>query len=1070
HAEPLEFTLPPRSAAASLLEFSKQARVELLFSFDELSAVQSSAVAGRFEPAEALALLLQGTGFSAHRNGRGKFAVTKARPVTGGLTGRLLSPDGNPVAGAQVTIPEIRSTHLTDDHGVFTFTGLAPGLYRVLAGASGYRALEITHARVEASRTLRLETQSLQKSSDPTQLDPYIVHDKSGRDEAFDRSQTPLIPPTATGNLDLSRTENDAVPFTIFDRKQILRSGVVNLNEFLQREVLEGDPSVRSPEQDGSQDSFVAGSTNLNLRGYGSDETVILVNGRRLPEILTIGSSALPPDVSLIPVSLVEQIEVLPVSASALYSGNPVGGVINIVLRPNQDITELTATYTNALASYDAPQISVSLQDGQTLLHGALRVRLSATYTHSQPATEAELGYIQRTPSQVVPLASPVFRATPNIRSVNQDMPLFSGSSAPVTSVVPGADGAGGLAAFAGREGVRNFALFGTLGGTAASTNSRDYPYGREQRRASYFFSTTYDFSPSLQVGADFTYAHTVVNRGFDVMPADLGLAADSPFNPFHQDARVSLNEIAPRLGKNYNEARLDFFSVVAGALLKLPADWQVSADSQYARNVTRYRGLGGADPARWQQLVDAGIYNPLRDTQAFGPPPEFYDRVLTYRGGRGKFVTLGDYDTLDAALRLSNRSLSLPTGSSILNVGADYRRTHFSDYLDERLYADGSPASAPTPWKGRTLQRVSVFGEIQAPLLPAHRLPAWIDALEGDLAARYIVADTSRETNIAPTIGLKVDFRGGFSMRGSFTTSNRVPTPQMSLPVAQPGGIPGVNYSNIYDPVKKEYYDVQADEAPAPNLRPEEAVTQTAGLVFKRGKRHHLRAALDFVDTRKTNEVTVLGAQDVVNLEAVFPERVTRAPAPDGRLTHLTTGAVNVASRHSQNWTASVDYSHAGVLGGTFEAYARLLYFQRYDVQIYPTSPAVDELRHPDTPAFGLLKYRANFGAGWSRDEFGFGVDGHYFYSRVLPLLQQPAQQADRIGSHEQFDAYLQGELGRWLPWRNSRRGLRGQIRVNNVFGTEFPRYLGGGSGVGVQPYGDWRGRTYSLSLTATF
>ena len=41
---------------------------------------------------------------------------------------------------------------------------------------------------------------------------------------------------------------------------------------------------------------------------------------------------------------------------------------------------------------------------------------------------------------------------------------------------------------------------------------------------------------------------------------------------------------------------------------------------------------------------------------------------------------------------------------------------------------------------------------------------------------------------------------------------------------------------------------------------------------------------------------------------------------------------------------------------------------------------------------------------------------------------------------------------------------------RVNNVFATPYPRYENHSSGAGVQPYGDWRGRVYSLSLTTTF
>ena len=1074
-AESREFSLPAQSAANALLAFSRQSGLEVLFSYDELSQVTSTAVIGRYEPEVALGRLLHNTGFAARRSDKGKYTIISLRRPTGTIRGQFRRPDGTAARDVPVRLPGLGRSLTTNEAGEFEFTLVPPGTYRLFATAANYRSVEISGVQVDAGHVVNLEPQTLPLADDPTQLAPYIVQAKSGRDETFDHSRTPTLPQTATGNLDLSRTENDVEPYIIFDRRQIVRSGVVNLNEFLQREILESDASALSPEQDGQRDSFVAGSTNLNLRGYGSDETVVLVNGRRLPEVLTIGSSALPPDVSLIPMSLVEQVEVLPLSSSALYTGNPVGGVINIVLRPDVDVTEVTTTYTNALHGFDAPQSSVALQHGETLLGGRLRVRLSTTFTQATPPAESELGYLRAHALELPGLDSPLYRATPNVRSADQT-PLFGPGSPTVTSVAPGADGTGGLAAFANRQGVRDADLFATPGGFATSLNSRDFPYGRAQSRSTYFLSGAFDPVPWLEVGLDGTYARTRVNRGYDVLPADLLLTAASPLNPFHQEVRVSLNEIAPRLGAGYSEAHLEFMSLVGGLMLKLPSNWRVALDAQYAHNTAQYRGLGGADPDRWQQLVDAGAYNPLRDTQAYGPPAAFYDQVLIYRGGRGKFVTLGDYDTLDAALRVSNRSFDLPTGSGALNVGGDYRRTHLADYTDERRYADGTLASAPVHWEGRTLQRFSVFGELQAPLVSAARLPLWLQSVEGELAVRYIAADTSRETNIAPTFGLKVDLGGGLALRGSFTTSNRVPTPQMSRPLATPGGTPGVNYTAIFDPVRNEKYDVLANDAPDPHLRPESAVSQTAGIIFQRGKVHRFRAAVDFVDTHKTNEVVVLDAQAVVNLETVFPERVLRSapaagdPPSAGPITSLVTGAVNVASRHSQNVNVSLDYSWTACGNGTLEAYARLLTYERYAVQIYPTSPSVDEVGSPDGAISGLLRHRLNFGAGWANRDYGFGVDGQYFCPRILPAKEWAAQGDDRVASYLRFDTYVQSDLGRWLPWKESRFGLRGQLRVNNVLGAGFPRYVNGGSGAGVQPYGDWRGRTYSLSLTATF
>jgi outer membrane receptor protein involved in Fe transport len=739
--------------------------------------------------------------------------------------------------------------------------------------------------QVVSSHQLILEKQTLKTAGDPTQLEPYIVQARAARKDAFDLSRTPLVPPSATGNLDLPRTVNDALPFEIYDRGQITRSGVVDLNEFLRRMILESDASTQPPEQNGAQDSFVVGSNNLNLRGYGADETVILVNGRRLPEVLTNVGGTLPPDVNFIPLSLVQQVEVLPVSASAPYNGNAVGGVINIVLRSSADLnaTEVTGTYTNALGRFDAPQSSVSLVNGQSLRGGTLHLRLNASFTSVTPPTEAELGYHQARTLPPPALDEAVYRATPNVRSADGS-PLFGPGTSSVTSVAPGADGTGGLAAFAGRDGVRDLAFFNAPADFAASPDSLQYPYGRKQKRATYFLSVNYDALPWLQVGVDGTYVHTVVNRGFDVLTADLTLAAANPLNPFHQDVDVSLNDVATQLGENYSEARLDFASAVVGLLVKAPSDWRATLDTQYAHNVVKYRGIAGADADRWQQLVDDGLYNPLRDTQVHGPPPAFYDRVLIYYGGPGRFVTLGDYDTIDAAARVTNESLPLPTGLAKLNLGADYRRNQLGSYTEQPYFADGTLAHVPAEFSGRTLQRYSVFGELQAPLLPETWLPRWLHKVETDLAVRYIAADTSNETNVAPTYALKLDFAGGFSFRGSVTTSNRVPTPQLSRPVSTGTGTgTGVNYSAIYDPIRNQSYLVQSADALDPNLRPEQAVTSTAGLVFQRGKVQRLRASLDFVDTHKVDEVIPLDAQSVLDVESLFPTRVIRAPLTPG-------------------------------------------------------------------------------------------------------------------------------------------------------------------------------------------
>ena len=67
----------------------------------------------------------------------------------------------------------------------------------------------------------------------------------------------------------------------------------------------------------------------INLRGLGQRATLVLVNGQRIAPSGT-GSFV---DVSLIPVSAIERIEILTDGASAIYGSDAVGGVVNLILR-----------------------------------------------------------------------------------------------------------------------------------------------------------------------------------------------------------------------------------------------------------------------------------------------------------------------------------------------------------------------------------------------------------------------------------------------------------------------------------------------------------------------------------------------------------------------------------------------------------------------------------------------------------------------------------------------------------------------------------------------------------------
>ena len=82
-------------------------------------------------------------------------------------------------------------------------------------------------------------------------------------------------------------------------------------------------------DQGGQVSNGASGTATVNLRNFGADRTLVLVNGRRLPA----GSPRqLAADLNQIPVSLIKKIEVLTGGASAIYGSDAVAGVVNIIL------------------------------------------------------------------------------------------------------------------------------------------------------------------------------------------------------------------------------------------------------------------------------------------------------------------------------------------------------------------------------------------------------------------------------------------------------------------------------------------------------------------------------------------------------------------------------------------------------------------------------------------------------------------------------------------------------------------------------------------------------------------
>ncbi|HVZ16915.1 MAG TPA: TonB-dependent receptor, partial [Terriglobales bacterium] len=147
----------------------------------------------------------------------------------------------------------------------------------------------------------------------------------------------------------ISGSAPESSPITIYDRAYIERSGATTTSEFV-RTIPQNFAAVDASTPTGTPGIPAANANSfrasgVNLRGLGTGSTLVLVDGHRIAPAGVEGAFT---DVSLIPLSAVERIEVLTEGASAVYGSDAVAGVVNFVLRKSFNGAETSLTYGEA--------------------------------------------------------------------------------------------------------------------------------------------------------------------------------------------------------------------------------------------------------------------------------------------------------------------------------------------------------------------------------------------------------------------------------------------------------------------------------------------------------------------------------------------------------------------------------------------------------------------------------------------------------------------------------------------------------------------------------------------------
>lgn len=139
-----------------------------------------------------------------------------------------------------------------------------------------------------------------------------------------------------TGSRLRSPNLESASPVTVISAEEFGITGTTRVED-----LVNSLPQVFAA-QGANLSNGATGTATLNLRGLGSERTLVLVNGRRLMPGTPSTSAA---DINAIPAALIKRVDVLTGGASSVYGADAVAGVVNFVLDTEFEGFKIDANY-----------------------------------------------------------------------------------------------------------------------------------------------------------------------------------------------------------------------------------------------------------------------------------------------------------------------------------------------------------------------------------------------------------------------------------------------------------------------------------------------------------------------------------------------------------------------------------------------------------------------------------------------------------------------------------------------------------------------------------------------------
>lgn len=844
------------------------------------------------------------------------------------------------------------------------------------------------------------------------------------------------------------------VQVVAIDRSDIRKGGFATTQQIVQsipQNYAGGANETTSGMINSAGNGNVSRGSGVNLRGLGATSTLVLINGDRPPLGGISGTFA---DISVIPASIIERIEVVPDGSSAIYGSDAVAGVVNIVPRLNFRGAETSFRVGTSDGDFQEYQFSQLFGTGWSSGH----IVVAYEYYKRERLAAADRVYATE---DLRPFGGPDRRSI-----YSNPGTIIAGGQ---TFAIPyGQDGRGLTASRL----------------TAGTVNRGDLYYGvdllPEQRRHSAFAALSQDLGPNLRF-----YAHGLATwRNYDQALAPISLARRTVpvTNPFYVDPIGTRQPV----GVNYsfvrdlgNERyRGQVRAVVGTAGLEATVGrWTIDAHGSWGQQWEKNALLNRVNTARLAlALADT---NPATAYNLFGDGPATNPATIDSIRGYSK----RSYDGIvwSATLRADGPLFALPAGDVRLAVGSEYREDRYRDFGGTVYVSSLTPTRlAPAPLPGTRVVK-GVYAELLLPVFGKDaQIPLFrrLDLSAAVRAEEY--SDFGRTTN--PKLGFSWEPVDGVRLRGSFGKSFRAPI--FDELRQDPDSIGYFAYAAPDPQSPTGTSNILVLRGNDPNLKPERATTWTMGLDVTPAAVPGLRLGMTWfnVDYRdRIGSVATRINSFLVDRNIYAP--VTEVNPSQARINEIfdspyyldltgiprTAPFVAVVDARLTNLSVvkqsgldlDIGYSFdAG--GGRAELGVVGTYIFHIDQQLTETSQPIDVVDIVGSPID--LRVRAH--AGWSKG----GFSANLFVNYADGYRNQTVTPTVPVSSWTTFDLNLGYEFG---AERGPLHGLRVALNGSNIFDRDPPRvsYIIGTSTFGydaenANPYG----RVISLQVTKTW